>query len=353
MKIFFDVLNIYYLPQYIPVYEELNKRGHSCRFVVYSKKNDQSKLSSLLEEMGVESTWVYDLDEARELYIKDQPDWIFFGNLFPDLDDIHKFSKTVQMGHGVGPKPSYYNKSSVGMTVRFVEGDLRLEKIKSLFPEQNFQQVGFSKLDPVFNKIEKGIDMKKAGLDPNKPTLLYAPTFNPTSLGCFPKDWPKEFEDYNILIKVHGLTLARDRYKKEQKLINQWRKYPNVYVADIDEFSLVPFLVSADILISEASSTLFEFAALNKPVVICDFYDLKWSYKGLFKYRFEKRFGDSIIYDELGAHAKSYKHLKQKVEEELALPTNFEVSRKAYTRDHIGPTDGKASERIVDYIENN
>lgn len=354
MKIFFDVLNIYYFPQYLPVFEELNNRGHECRFIVYSKKNDKVKMTEMLEDLNIDYIWVYDYNEAKDLYLNEQPNWIFFGNEFPYLDEIHKASKTVQMGHGIGPKPSYYLKSKTPMTVRFMEGDLRLKNITKMFPNDKFEQVGFSKLDPIYNKTEKGIDLIKVGLDPNKKTLLYAPTFNPTSLGCFPKDWPKQFEDYNILIKVHALTLSRDRYKKEQSLIKKWSSYSNVYVAEIDEFSLVPFLVSADILISEASSTLFEFAALNKPVVICDFYDLKWSYKGIFKYRFKERFGkDSVIYNDLGAHAKSYKQLKEKIEEELKQPSNFEINRKSYTRDHVGPTDGKVSVRIANYIEEN
>jgi CDP-glycerol glycerophosphotransferase (TagB/SpsB family) len=117
---------------------------------------------------------------------------------------------------------------------------------------------------------------------------------------------------------------------------------------------LVPFLKTADILVSEASSTLFEFAALDKPVVICDFYDLKWSYNGVFKYRFEKRFGpDSVIYKDLGPHADKYKSLKNIIEDELASPDNFQANRAKYNHDHVGPTDGNASKRIADYLEKN
>jgi CDP-glycerol glycerophosphotransferase (TagB/SpsB family) len=124
-------------------------------------------------------------------------------------------------------------------------------------------------------------------------------------------------------------------------------------VADADEYSLVPFLKTADVLVSEASSTLFEFAALDKPVVICDFYDLKWSYKGIFKYRFKKRFlKESVIYQELGTHAESYLQVKHRVEEELKSPLMYQTNRLQYNNDHVGPTDGKASIRIVDYLEN-
>lgn len=354
MNILFDVLNIYYIPQYYPIWKELKARGHQCSLVVYSKKNDEKQLTKTLAELDIEYTWVFDDAEAKDYYLKQKADWIFFGNAFDYLDEIHKVSKTVQMGHGIGPKPSYYLKSNTPMTVRFMEGELRLKKIQEMYPDDNFVQVGFSKLDPVFDGSEKGLDLKKLGLDPKKKTILYAPTFNPTSLGCFPRNWPEEFKDYNILIKVHSITLSRDRYKGDQKRIRAWGQYPNVYVAGVEEFSLVPFLKTADILVSEASSTLFEFAALDKPVVICDFYDLKWSYKGVFKYRFEKRFGpDSVIYKDLGPHADRYKVLKNIIEEELWSPDNFKANRAKYNHDHVGPTDGNASKRIADYLEKN
>ncbi len=354
MNILFDVLNIYYIPQYFPVWRELKKRGHNCSLIVYSKKNDKNLLASTLENLDISYTWVHDDSEAKDLYLTQKPDWIFFGNEFAFLDEIHQNSKTVQMGHGVGPKPSYYRKSDTPMTVRFMEGELRLKKIEEMYPKDKFVQVGFSKLDPIFDETEQGLDLAKLGLDPSKKTILYAPTFNPTSLGCFPKNWPSEFSEYNILVKVHSLTLSRDRYKKDQERIQAWKQYSNVYVAGVDEFSLVPFLKTADVLISEASSTLFEFAALDKPVVICDFYDLKWSYKGIFKYRFAKRFGaDSVIYKELGAHAANYKKLKPIIKDEIENPENYKNNRRKYNIDHVGPTDGKASIRIANYLENN
>ncbi|MCG8579676.1 MAG: CDP-glycerol glycerophosphotransferase family protein [Bacteroidales bacterium] len=354
MTCFFDVQNIYYIPQYFPVWRELIKRGHTCKLVVYENTNKESLINQVLSQIGVDYVKVQGEEHAKELYLKEKPDWIFFGNKFGSLDLIHKHSKSIQMGHGIGPKRSYYRKSDTPMTVRFIEGEMRLKVIEEMYPDDNFVQVGFSKLDPVFDGTEAGIDLQKLGLDPEKPTILYAPTFNPTSIGCFPKDWPEDFKGYNILIKPHSFTFAltKSRYIKDQKRIKKWAEYPNVYLADADEYSLVPFLKTADILISEASSTLFEFAALDKPVVICDFYDLKWSYKGIFKYRFKKRFlTESVIYQDLGTHAENYKQVKQKVEEEMKDPSKYQSKRHQYNKDHVGPTDGKASVRIVDYLE--
>lgn len=238
------------------------------------------------------------------------------------------------------------------MTVRFIEGAMRLEKIKKLYPKDNFVQVGFSKLDPLFTGAETGLDIAKLGLDSSKQTILYAPTFNPSSLERFPDNWPKDFQQYNILIKPHTFTYTKKYYKKQRQKLAKWDKFTNTYVAQPSDISLLPFMASADILLSEASSTLFEFVALDKPVIVCDFYKLKWSYRGIFKYRFERRFGkDNVIYKDIGTHAQSYKALKNAIPHELKNPELCRAQRKQYTAEHVGYTDGLTSERIVDYLE--
>jgi CDP-Glycerol:Poly(glycerophosphate) glycerophosphotransferase len=352
MNIVFDTVNVYYLPQFLPICEELTRRGHQITFVCYKNKNSEDKFTQVLTALAYNYHWVEDDKSARDYYVEHKPDWIFFGNAFAYLDEIHQASKTAQLGHGVGPKPSYYHKSVTPMTVRFIEGEFRLRKIRELYPNDNFVQVGFSKLDPLYNNTEAGLDYAKLGLDKSKKTLLFAPTFNPSSLERFPDDWPRYFEDFNILIKPHTFTYTREAYKNQRKKLKKWAAFENAYVASEYELSLLPFMKDADILLSEASSTLFEFVALSKPVIVCNFFKLKWSYRGIFKYRFEKRFGkDNVIYENIGLHINSFSELREAVEKQLAEPSLYAKERAEYTRDHTGPTDGKSSARIVDYLE--
>ncbi len=352
MKIAFDTVNVYYLPQFLPICDELIRRGHQVKLVCYSNKNDVEKFEKVFSSLALDYCWVSDSKSARDLYIKENYDWIFFGNTFAYLDDIHKKSKTAQLGHGVGPKPSYYHKSSTPMTVRFIEGKERLEKIKQLYPNGQFVQVGFSKLDPLFNETEKGLNYEQLGLSREKPTLLFAPTFNPSSLERFPDNWPSHFKDFNILIKPHTFTYTRESYKNQRKKLRKWAQFDNTYVATESDISLLPFMKEADILVSEASSTLFEFVALCKPVIVCNFFKLNWSYRGIFKYRFKKRFGkDNVVYNNIGLHINSFAELRNAVSKQLQVQSLFEGERRVYTDNHIGPTDGKSSVRIVDYIE--
>lgn len=350
MYVMFDVVNVYYIPQYRPIFDRLIELGHDVKLVCY-RCNIENNFEPLLDELGVALHWVANDKEASEYYSTQSPDWIFFGNSFKYLSLLSPCTKTAQLGHGIGPKPSYYHKSITPMTVRFIEGEARLSKIKELYPNDEFVQLGYSKLDPLFNGAEKGLDLHDLGLRPELKTILYAPTFNPSSLECFPDNWPNDFPEFNIIIKPHTFTYTIEQYIGQRNKLEKWSKFDNVYVASQDDLSLVPFIAVADILLSEASSTLFEFVAMNKPVVVCDFFKLKWSYRGIFSYRFKKRFGtDNVLYKDIGKHVTSYKQLNSAVIEQLANPKQFEIHRMKYIKDHVGPVDGKVSNRIVDYL---
>jgi hypothetical protein len=352
MKVIFDTRNSYYLPQYLPVYYELIKRGHIVRFVCYQNNDERSKVEPLLKKLELKVQWVDGDDQAREFYLAQAADWVLYGNGISYANELHQVSRSAQLGHGIGPKPSYYRKSGRPMTVRFIEGELRLRIIQQMYPQDSFVQVGYSKLDPLINGLEAGLDFVALGLDSSKPSILYAPTFNPSSLERFPDDWPSSFLNYNILIKPHSYTYTRNDYAGQRRKLVKWSRYKNVAVAGEDEVSLLPYMKDADILLSEASSTLFEFVALDKPVIVCDFFKLKWFYRGPFRYRFERRFGkDNVVYKDIGRHIQSFKELPGAIADELAHPENFHRQRLEYTRDHVGPMDGKASLRIVDYLE--
>ncbi len=351
MKIVFDTLNLYYLPQYMPIFHELTSRGHNCEFVFYHGVHDEI-INRIIKNCKIKAIWVSCDKEAIRHYEDVVPDWVFFANSFCYLDRLHKVSKSVQLGHGIGPKASYYTKSDTPMTVRFVEGQERLKRFHQMYPNDTFVDVGFSKLDPIINGSVAKFDLSALGLDENKKTILYAPTFYPSSIECFPKNWPESFKDYNILIKPHYFSLSKKRYIKQQQLLEHWAQFENVYLAQVQDYNLVPFLATADLLISDASSALFEFAVLDKPVVWCDFLKLRWSYKGPFSYRFKRRMDkDYGEFADIAVHVKKYSHLKRTVEEQIAQPELLQKVRLEFAQRLAGKLDGQASRRIVSYLE--
>jgi hypothetical protein len=354
MQLIFDVLHLYYLPQYLPVYHQLIKsKNGTAKFVFYHSIHDEI-IKDIIEQEKLDHIWVENEVQALSFYQTEKADWIFFANAFPHLNSVHQVSKTGQLGHGIGPKASYYTKSDTPTTVRFVEGGYRTQRLENMYPNDTFIDVGFCKLDPIINQQAQGFNLLDLGLDPQKKTLLYAPTFYPSSIECFPKSWPDEFKQYNILIKPHYFSLSKEKYHKQKILLEHWSTFENVYLAQVNDYSLVPFMVNADILISDASSALFEFALLNKPVVWCDFLKLRWSYRGIFSYRFKKRMdADYGEYSAIAVHANKYQQLKSLVTQQMNQPNMLEKIRLDYSAKLAGIVDGKASERIVKYLTEN
>lgn len=351
MKVIFDTKSLYYLPQYLPVNKELNAIGIATIFVFYEGIHD-SIIKQLALDSDLYSIWVKNEEEAIGFYEKEQADWVFFANSFPYLDRVHQVSKSAQLGHGIGPKASYYSKSRHSMSVRFVEGDYRKKRLESMFPDDEFVDVGFCKMDPILNgELSKDDLLKRYGLNKKRLTILYAPTFYPSSIEKFPKDWPADFQDYNVIIKPHYFSISKKQYSKQLGLLNRWSKFENVYLAKTEDYSLLPFLEVADVLVSDASSALFEFALLNKPVVWCDFLKLRWNYRGIFSYKFKRRmdqdYGD---YAAIAVHAKKYQDLKRLVEEQLENPKELESIRLELSEKLAGKLDGYSSKRIVEYL---
>mgnify|MGYP000112017838 CR=1 FL=1 len=345
-------MHLYYLAQYLPVSDKLTEKGHTAVFVIHQNTDQIEILKQVVTAEQLNVIWVEDTQTARARYLADKPDWLVTGNLMEDLDAIHQHTKTALMQHGIGPKSCYYTVSKALTSVRFVEGPHRLERLKQLYPNGEFVDTGYAKLDPVINQTSQAFDLLKAELDPTKKTLLYAPTFYPSSIEMLPKNWPEQLSDYNLIIKPHFFTYCKKRYKKQRALLAHWQTYSNVYFAAQHEHSLLPFMQSADILISDASSTLFEFVALGKPAIWCDFYKLRWTYRGIFSYRFKQRLDPDLKYfAEVATQVKNPSELKQAIKKLVENPEIKADKRVEYTAKMVGQVDGSVSERIVAYLE--
>jgi hypothetical protein len=354
--IYFDLLHLYYLPQFLPVAQLLSNQGNKVSFVIYAKDDVIDITEKALNNEGFDYVIVGNEKVAVAYYSEYKPDWVIFGkapsNGYRALKG--RSIKMAFMQHGIGPKACYYSSSEFPFDVRFVEGDTRKQRLQEMFPEGTFVDVGYAKLDPLFNGKKEKISLTTLGLDPSKKTLLYAPTFYPSSIECFSKEWPQDLADYNLIIKPHFFSLTKSKYRKQRALLDHWSKYNNVHLSSLDCYSLLPFMQVSDVLLSEASSTVFEFAALNKPVVWCDFYHVRWNYKGLFKFRFTKRLDKDInLFEQLCDRVKTPREVLSKIQYCLANKDKKSALRQKITFSMTGKTDGKCSERIVNFLLTN
>jgi hypothetical protein len=353
MKVYFDILHLYYLPQYLPVAQKLQQQGVDCQYVFYRQEDPELQLicEAVARKDLQDVKWVDSLDDALQYYNVQKPDWVVFGNTINRLDEVLAPVKTALMGHGIGPKTAYYAFSKTQTDVRFVEGQHRLKRLESLYPNGHFVDTGYSKLDPAINDEPMSLTLESIGLDPNKPTILYAPTFYPSSIELFSKQFAQDFEDYNIIIKPHFFSMTKKKYRKQRRILEAFASHPNVYLAYFSEYNLLPFMALSDVMLSDASSAIFEFAALGKPVVWCDFYKLRWSYRGIFKYRFKNRLDEDLSYfNDVAVRVEDYKAIRSVVTDidNQKFPRRDEVIEQL-----AGRIDGQCSDRIVNYLLEN
>lgn len=342
--------HLYYLPQFLPVAQEIRERGHSLLFLLLGLDLPvQNKIAEdFLRDNGFDCLF-YDKNTPpiRSTYL------VSGANGFPQVNVT--YDKSCLIVHGIGTKAGYYTEEQNKYDIRFVEGQHRVDTILQLFPNTKSKlfNVGFAKLDGVFN-VEEGAKaqmLKKMNLDETKKTILYAPTFYPSSIDKMPIGFPRDFSEYNLIIKPHFFSFLIKTYRHHLRVFEKWKSSPNVYFAGVEEFNLVPFLSVADLMISDESSAMFEFAALNKPVICNRAVKFRLTYR-LFKWKKKKRMDAQM--DPFHAVATSvykYHDLKPAVDNELNHPSLREKQRMEICEKVVGVVDGNVSKRIVDILE--
>ena len=181
------------------------------------------------------------------------------------------------VNHGTGIKNILYRNLRKQPYTRyqiFVEGDYRVDKIRQAgaLGISTIHKVGLPKLDPLFGtqKPSRSEILRRIGLDPARPTVLFAPTYKPTCIDVVREHILTQTRGYNLIIKLH-------QYSWRGKYAPHWhhrlyeravKSFPNAVLLPVDEYNIVPYLYTADTMISEASSTVFDFLALDKTGII-------------------------------------------------------------------------------------
>ncbi len=342
----FYVEHSYYFPHFLPIYMELNKRALKCAFVL-SDKHNIKLLETICKKYNLEF-----FSGVEHIYnIKST--FFILSNSYEIAMKLN--GKTVFLEHGIGTKSKEFYYALEHVDIYLVEGSYKYNRLANLYPKlkHKLYQVGYSKFDPILNGlIARDEIIKRYHLDLSKKTILYAPTFFPSSIERMSKGFPKDFENYNILIKPHYFTLDYKRYAKQRKILSYWSGFENCIVLGLDEYDLTPLFAVSDLMISDESSAMFEFAVLDKPVISNRFYKLRFSYY-LMPWKLSRRIDEGKDrYREMLYNASNYKEMSRLVVDllENGLDEKSDI-RKRYAKELCGELDGKASKRIVDLLE--
>ena len=187
----------------------------------------------------------------------------------------------VQMFHGVAGKFSQlYDRPAVSMREwhrLFFINERRLRNFIAAgaldADSDAIRLVGMPKTDCLVDGTFQRDDVLAAnGLDPGRPTVLYAPTWTPySSLNAMGEEVIRGLvdADYTVLVKPHNHSFQMayassggiDWAARLGPLLQRPR---GLLVRDGDSS---PWLVAADVLISDHSSVAFEYLLLDRPLV--------------------------------------------------------------------------------------
>jgi hypothetical protein len=132
-----------------------------------------------------------------------------------------------------------------------------------------FWETGYPQIDPLFRQGPA----PRLPVDPAQPTLLYAPTWNLglTSAGMLGDRLVElvrgQASGVNIVIKPHPV-IGDWRPRWMARWARLARAHPGVHLVTDTHADVVSYLLASDVLLSDASSVIFEFLALDRPIVL-------------------------------------------------------------------------------------
>ena len=364
ISILFDAYHLYHLPQFDPLIDLLeNDERFKVYYSTYSqnRKEEVEICSSILKKRTGE--FIYDSDESnREKKIRDLDLDVFICGWSRYNLDSYVREKTVvgMIYHGIGIKPSYWRDNHQRLDLRFVEGEYRLNQLREHGIKTDLALTGFIKLDPLFNGLSSESEElnNKLGLDPLKKTILFAPTFYPSSLEKIGMKLGEYTSEYNVILKPHLWTYFLDIFgaislKKQRKLIyNLAEKFDHIKLLGPEDYNILPYYKVSDVLLTEASSTIYEMIALSKPVVVNRFYKLKLSHRLFANRLYNRRLSKNMNQD-----VETFCFTADKAKEipgvlDIAIKKkhkNFEAMREYQTK-MLYKLDGCAASRARDEI---
>ena len=203
--------------------------------------------------------------------------------------DLRRCWRRVNFFHGVAGKYDLDDPKAIGQNVDFSiydrlmfanEDRLRRYVDSGVVPPDRAALVGFPKIDDLVNGRWSAVDVRRElGLDPSVETVLYAPTFSPASSLHLAGEAIIDTvlaSGRNLIVKLHDRSMVpHPKYTAGVDWLERlapFRGRPRYAFATGAHAG--PYLAAADLMITDHSTIGFEFALLNRPLVVFDVPDL-------------------------------------------------------------------------------
>jgi hypothetical protein len=251
--------------------------------VVRAMRNDQrvefyftaSEEPERLEDIYREAPDVRTIDPRRAALMK------FDAYVASDFmwASLPRGTRRVQVFHGVGGKYGFDvpDTSMRDWDRLFFVNERRLRNFiaaGAIEPDSPaIRLIGMPKADCLVDgTFERDTVLLSLGLDPARPTVLYAPTWSPaSSLNAMGVELVRRLHELpiNLIVKLHDRSRdLRERYSGGVDWVARLEPVmvPGQSVV-APGHDISPYLVAADLMITDHSSAGFEFLLRNKPIV--------------------------------------------------------------------------------------
>ncbi|MBL4907285.1 MAG: CDP-glycerol glycerophosphotransferase family protein [Sneathiella sp.] len=257
-------------------------------------------------------------------------------------------TKFVYTRHGLISKNFIYEAARTCDFVCVTSEDQQAQFIREGgFSREQVWLTGYAQMDPLFRGVNQVLNLD---LRENKKKVLYAPTFTeglssiPMILPYLTAEFVESMGDIDLLIKLHPLVerMQPDWFIGMKRAAEE---FENIHLVGGVGTDVVPYLQAADILISDASSVIFQFLALDRPVIAISNPE-----------RFTTK-----EYDSSGIEWR-WRDMMEELEDVSLLPEilkkclknpQLKAEKRAEYRDKLfgSVTDGRSGERILSYLE--
>jgi hypothetical protein len=306
-KILFNVLWENHFEIFAPIYDKLRtdprlqiyftsaySRKYHKRLRHDTNRPQQSKAAVSKKEPALHLLKPYDVEPSKILSYK-QVRWRRWDVCIEADYKTPRMilpTKLIQIFHGFSGKfTSNSEVSKFDGTINFAAG--KYDKLfcfspkhLELFLQSDFLKkdrtvawcIGFPKLDGLVNdKVSRNELLRSYGADPSRMSVLYAPSWNPQlSLNRIGEELIELLSHrlWTLLVKLHPMSYqfygAIEGYSRQnwyQFLNGLAKKRRLIHVQDQNSCR---YLKSADILITDHGSTLYEYMLLNRPIFYYD-----------------------------------------------------------------------------------
>ena len=184
---------------------------------------------------------------------------------------------SIQIFHGTSIKNYELNPRVHDYHAVFALGPYMIRRYveKGFFEDGDprLRRVGFAKTDRLTNgALDARRTREACGLDPARPTVVYAPSWGPeSSLDKYGEELLTALHGWggNTIVKLHD-NAYDPRYARRD-----WRAFVDAlagprFVAP-RSWDVIPFLQAADLLVTDISSVGFEFLQLDRPILFMAF----------------------------------------------------------------------------------